>query len=223
MLRSTINLSSVGLSSLALILTGCAGVLNPVGETTFSCPNTNGVTCKTPMQVYEMTHGALPLDGRSGLSSTNNQQVKTNQSAIVSVQQGGTTTTVNTATSLLPQSPMPPQLLQAVNGAPAPLLEPARVMRVWIAPWIDNKQHLHWPSYVYAEVQPRRWTMGVPDFTQMRSGLPLISRQTPATQAVNHGAGAAQLTAPTNSAGQAPPMPGSSVPEAAPAASGASQ
>jgi conjugal transfer pilus assembly protein TraV len=175
------------------------------------------------MQVYNMTHGALPADGRSGLSSASNQQVQVQTAqAHVSVNQGNTTT-VNTAAALLPQSPMPPQLLQAVNGAPSPLLEPARVMRVWIAPWIDNKQHLHWPSYVYAEVQPRRWTMGVPDFTQMRSGLPLISRQTPATHAVNQGAGAAQPTVLTPSAGQTPAMPGSPVQEAAPAASGASQ
>jgi hypothetical protein len=45
---------------------------------------------------------------------------------------------------------------------PVPLRVPAQVMRVWIAPWEDSRGDLHAPGYLYTEIEPRRWTLGVP-------------------------------------------------------------
>ncbi|WP_439810831.1 TraV family lipoprotein [Bordetella bronchiseptica] len=45
-----------------------------------------------------------------------------------------------------------------------PVREPAVVMRIWVAPWIDARDDLHYPSYVFTEVQPRRWAMGAAGF-----------------------------------------------------------
>jgi hypothetical protein len=42
----------------------------------------------------------------------------------------------------------------------APLRSPARVMRIWIAPWEDSRGDLHAPGYLYTEIDPRRWTPG---------------------------------------------------------------
>lgn len=42
-----------------------------------------------------------------------------------------------------------------------PVLEPAQVLRIWLAPWVDEAQDLHGASYVFTEITPRRWTMGV--------------------------------------------------------------
>jgi hypothetical protein len=39
---------------------------------------------------------------------------------------------------------------------------PARVMRIWIAPWEDSRGDLHAPGYLYTEIEPRRWTIGGP-------------------------------------------------------------
>jgi conjugal transfer pilus assembly protein TraV len=40
-----------------------------------------------------------------------------------------------------------------------PLRSPARVMRIWIAPWEDSRGDLHAPGYLYTEIDPRRWTL----------------------------------------------------------------
>jgi conjugal transfer pilus assembly protein TraV len=54
-----------------------------------------------------------------------------------------------------------------------PILEPAKVLRIWIAPWIDNKQDLHWPSMIFTEVTPRRWSIGGLGFEQVQALVPL--------------------------------------------------
>jgi len=33
-------------------------------------------------------------------------------------------------------------------------------MRAWIAPWIDKNGDLHFPSLLFTEVTPRRWSVG---------------------------------------------------------------
>ena len=43
---------------------------------------------------------------------------------------------------------------------PLALRVPARVMRIWIAPWEDSRGDLHAPGYLYTEIEPRRWTLG---------------------------------------------------------------
>jgi hypothetical protein len=45
---------------------------------------------------------------------------------------------------------------------PAPIRMPAQVMRVWIAPWEDSRGDLHAPGYLFTEIVPRRWSLGVP-------------------------------------------------------------
>jgi hypothetical protein len=45
---------------------------------------------------------------------------------------------------------------------PMALRLPARVMRIWIAPWEDSRGDLHAPGYLYTEIESRRWTLGAP-------------------------------------------------------------
>lgn len=37
---------------------------------------------------------------------------------------------------------------------------PAQVMRIWFAPWTDERGDLHKPSHVYTEIAGRRWAVG---------------------------------------------------------------
>ena len=46
---------------------------------------------------------------------------------------------------------------------PLALRVPARVMRIWIAPWEDSRGDLHAPGYLYTEIDPRRWTLDTLD------------------------------------------------------------
>jgi conjugal transfer pilus assembly protein TraV len=45
---------------------------------------------------------------------------------------------------------------------PLALRTPAQVMRVWIAPWEDSHGDLHAATYLYTEITPRRWSLGLP-------------------------------------------------------------
>lgn len=51
---------------------------------------------------------------------------------------------------------------QAMGIAPntRAVLEPAKVMRVYISPYEDAKGNLHMPGYMFVEVQKRRWSVG---------------------------------------------------------------
>lgn len=59
------------------------------------------------------------------------------------------------------------------NSGPVPVLEEPQVMRVWIAPWVDDKKDLHWPSYLFTEVTPRRWSFGGVEFNSQKPLVPV--------------------------------------------------
>jgi len=42
---------------------------------------------------------------------------------------------------------------------PMPVLEPAKVMRVWINKWVDADNNLNYPTLVFTEVTSRRWAV----------------------------------------------------------------
>jgi hypothetical protein len=50
--------------------------------------------------------------------------------------------------------------VRSPSEGPVPLRAPARVMRIWIAPWEDSRGDLHAPGYVYTEIEPRHWALG---------------------------------------------------------------
>ena len=64
-----------------------------------------------------------------------------------------------------------------------PLRTPSRVLRVWIAPWEDTSGRLHVPGYTYAEIEPRRWSIGEGAATGGRQLKPLTQPPPPAPPA----------------------------------------
>ncbi|QMI49774.1 TraV family lipoprotein [Burkholderia sp. MBR-1] len=125
-----------------LVLSGC-GSLWSVGNSKFDCPGIpNGVVCKTPREVYDLTnhHDALVTMDSDG-KQTGNAEI-----------------TVGKPTGVLAQgaSVRLPQPIQQ----PMPILEPARVMRIWVNSWIDQNGDLHYPGLLFTEVTPRRWAQG---------------------------------------------------------------
>lgn len=157
-------------SMLIASLAGCATVFDPNGAgSTYTCVDPNnpadvvdGVVCKTPFAVYNSTHGTPPLkesDLPIGVTmkdyESGNIQVRGNSN---------------------PNEGMPSpafglgyQLPRGMEGQDQPqfarpVREPAQVMRIWIAPWIDKRDNLHFPSVIYTEIQPRRWAYGVEAF-----------------------------------------------------------
>ena len=166
------NLVSFGLALAVAGLSGCASVLSVTDQTEFACPGMPGIMCKTPKQVYNSTHKALPTMANASAAGSK-PGVAAN-----SVMEGQ-----------MPHVVQQPFMLQPISGAPLPLREPSRVLRIWIGPWIETKtDNLHWPTYIYTEVQPRKWTVGDPDFRTMRAGMPLTMRPSVAQTPVRSGA-----------------------------------
>lgn len=136
-------LRNMGAASLLLglaLLAGCS-TFRP-GNSEYACPGLpDGVRCQSAREVYDMTS------------------------------QGGAAGSIDAASERLSASPVASQSQQgtALNSHPAvptarrtaPLRTPARVMRIWIAPWEDEQGDLNLPGYVFTEIEPRRWEVGV--------------------------------------------------------------
>lgn len=162
---------------IAFLLAGCASVLNTADHDEFACPGMPaGVMCKSPVKVYHATHDrdsvtAEPSKRREGpvsLESLNDG------SGLVAIQ------TERAAREKQSAQPLPLHLPVAQSTSvqsgtpnlPLPILEPAKVLRIWIAPWEDGKKDLHWPSYLFTEIQPRKWSFGKSEFTGSRPVIP---------------------------------------------------
>lgn len=166
--------------TLVFMLAGCASVLNTANHDEFACLGMpDGVMCKSPLQVYRATHDATPdRDSvtaapvkRSGGQTS--QETFDDGSGLVSLQPE------KAARDKPPALPLPlhlpthlPNSQSASPNLPLPVLEPAKVMRIWIAPWEDSKKDLHWPSYLFTEIQPRKWSFGKSEFTGSRPVIP---------------------------------------------------
>lgn len=139
--------------SIASLLAGCASALNTADREKFSCPGMPaGVMCKSPVQVYRDTDGrdslaAEPVENSVGPDAVGKPAL---------------------------QALSPPLFIASSPPAslPLPVLEPAKILRIWIAPWEDGKKDLHWPSYLFTEIQPRKWSFGKTEFTGSRPVVP---------------------------------------------------
>jgi conjugal transfer pilus assembly protein TraV len=133
--------------TLAIVLvTGLAGCsVMGTGTAEFSCSKEKtGMPCASVDEVYAKTNGA---NWRPVPASKDKSAEEVQRVAAV--------------------RPMTPP------NFPAPVLEPAQVMRIWVAPWVDDNQSLHWPSYVFTEVTPRKWSFGNSDFVRARQLTPV--------------------------------------------------
>jgi len=123
-----------------VLLTGCA-----TGKDKFGCSGMpDGVQCKSAEDVYRQTEGDLsasPWDkARSGKSKRSKYSRKK-----------PTVVIKRSRTVVLPE-----------RHDPIPVRTPARVMRIWIAPWEDTEGNLHLASLVFTEIEKRRWVVGEP-------------------------------------------------------------
>lgn len=164
------------------LMSGCAGSLNPVGDSNYGCPGMpEGVVCKSPSEVYRM-----------GPEVTKKSVVteEKNESFLV-------------------------ERLHTPEGAPAsylpkPVIEPAKILRIWIAPWQDAKKDLHWPSYIYSELRPRAWAYGDLDFSISRPIVPYGMGDFAPVPA--GGLGSSQAAGKGNPVSSVQPQPGQALP-----------
>lgn len=166
-------LQLLALVAVAAVTSGCSSIVTPVGSDEFSCePGKPKATCRTPTAVYKSTHGIAPVAETDAPVAWSNLIRGTSGEVAAEVDRKipGAEYEARTGNGQ-PRAQMGiPGLnaktlgLGATATAGRPVREAAQVMRIWIAPWIDKKDDLHYPSYVFTEVQPRRWNFGVNEF-----------------------------------------------------------
>ena len=136
-----------------LLLGGCSSMLNTGNTSEYGCPGMPaGVMCKTPREVYNMTNGSVDGDLPAGDSS--GKPVGPDKSAKKGFW-----------ARLYDHFHHTPETISTLPGPSThvyvrPVLEPATVLRIWVAPWIDDHGDLNYPSYIYTEVQPKHWSIG---------------------------------------------------------------
>lgn len=136
-------------------LAGCASTLGVGDKSEFACnKKQDGYGCGSTEEVYKATNSANYQQALAAVKTDTNQAGKPLATAPAS----------NATAAVTP--------MNAPNW-PAPVLEPASVLRIWIAPWVDDRKALHWPSYVFAEVTPRKWSFGNMDFRSAQQLVPL--------------------------------------------------
>lgn len=145
---------------MAAVVMSASGCGTTGWKSDYACPGMpNGVICKSPTEVYKMTENTDRISGEPNDADASRGK---KQEAGQRIERG---------------SRLIPNQVATGRNAPRealPILEPAKVMRVWIAPWIDAKQDLHMPGYVFTEVTPRRWSFGE---AAAVTGKPLVPLQ----------------------------------------------
>jgi len=98
-----------------------------------------GVQCMSARQVYDQTHSRDALGpevgGKGGETST---------------------ATASVATTRAELAPAPD-----TSDGRVPLRTPARVLRIYVGSYEDDKGSLHLPGAVFTEIEPRRWQVGL--------------------------------------------------------------
>jgi len=127
-------------------LTACANMAGLDGKSEFACKAPDGVVCTSVSGVYANTlAGTLPAR-REGYA-----QSEAPDSASEAKPKGP-------ADPLKPYSAEPPAGTAPAAGTP--LLSPPRVLRLWLAPWVDEDGDLHDQAYLYVMWHRGAWQLG---------------------------------------------------------------
>ena len=175
------------LPPLVLGLAGCGAV---PGTSTYGCGGLpEGVSCMSARDVYKLTDGGKPVVALPGQPTALDAARAAPDTPAPAGAGPAAASPTTPASTLSPRPPLPatgPMQTIALRPEDAgaadivPLRTPSQVLRVWIAPWEDTSGRLHVPGYTYAEIEPRRWSIGEAAATGGRQLKPLTQPPPPA-------------------------------------------
>lgn len=157
---------------LLLAAAGCGAV---PGTASYGCGGLpEGVSCVSARDVYRLTDGGKPVVSVAGKETALDAVAAAATESSPARSGAGTSDVMPKGDRAAPGRPDPAMarpglaevaLLPEEGGAVAvlPLRTPPKVLRVWIAPWEDEQGRLHVPGFTYAEIEPRRWSIGQDD------------------------------------------------------------
>ena len=160
-------------------MTGCSSMLNPAGSDLYACPGMpQGVTCKTPAAVYKSTHQDIePSEFDTPIVRPGDKSSNT-----APQQKSAAASNANQNRDDLPAG------VSIAPVGPRPVREPAKVVRIWIAPWVDKSDSLNLAQYQYIEIKPRTWSLGRLESASASSVVPHMAME--AVEPVKPAAGA---------------------------------
>ncbi|MEW5788298.1 MAG: type IV conjugative transfer system lipoprotein TraV [Pseudomonadota bacterium] len=127
-------------------LSACANMAGLDGKSEFACRAPDGVVCTSVSGVYANTlAGTLPAM-REGTPQS---------AAPVSA-----TDAESKHSADLPRSYGATPPASTAPAAGTPLLSPPRVLRLWLAPWVDEEGDLHDQAYLYVMWHRGAWQLG---------------------------------------------------------------
>ncbi len=148
-----------------IFINGCSSL--GIGENDFKCElGANDGYCASASEVYKLTSPPLvfnknmkndvslsDIKNKSDVSNNGNNKNKANaeyinESKIEQVQD-----------------------MYSYSDQSVPIRTPTRVMRIWIAPWIDSSDSLNMSGLVYTDIETRKWTIGEKTKTTKASGF----------------------------------------------------
>lgn len=137
------------LLTVALYLSGCTS-----GNSDYACKGlAEGVSCVSARDVYSMTD-----DPNFQTQLQRENAAKAREKAGES---GGDEALGSGGAVVLRETPGEQYVTPRPARNPLPIRTPATVMRIGFAPWEDEKGDLNVPGYIYTEIEPRRWEVGV--------------------------------------------------------------
>jgi type IV conjugative transfer system lipoprotein TraV len=129
----------------------------------YGCPAPDGVSCKPISEVYRdgetLKDGGARLEASSLKPQTSNAPAPDPRTSVSSVQP-------------LDASSLHPQTSSA--HASVPLRSAPKILRVWVAPWIDEDGDLHQENFLYLVVDQGTWAMGLPEIKAEPLSMQLI-------------------------------------------------
>ena len=157
--------------TVAVLSSGCSSMFNPGSASSdFDCPGMpKGVVCKTPREVYKLTNGE-----NSSVTAANLKQTLPNNRIVEPKNKK--------------DEVIGPAFVQSDGGIqPEPLVTQTKVLRVWVAPWVDKGNDLHWPGLMFVKIQKSEWNYGDNNFEMVEPPVPhlipsIISQQNAAPQ-----------------------------------------
>lgn len=147
---------------LIILVSGCGSL----GQSEFTCSGTaDGAPCIDSMTSLEVSDDDdFRKEYVSELKHRRSEDDDTNSYEVLEKMKGqrnaeGKTDTTNFATAIT---------------QPLPVLEPARVIRIYIKPWIDEQGDLHIPGLLFTEITPRKWSFGAEESLNTQIPTPII-------------------------------------------------
>lgn len=140
----------------------------------FSCPaQSTGYGCKSTLEVYEITNAPGARDAKQEPQRVTRRSRRGPAMSVEGYNAHGVGVAGQAmaleapvqhdmgafiAPASLSLGPAPANHIPHDSDSVARL--PAQVMRIWVAPWTDERGDLHRPSHIYTEIVARRWAVG---------------------------------------------------------------